>query len=240
MEHSLFSLSILPYVPCTRVSPVCLFKTDTDTFPCSHISSSTANSVAKALTAQSSTCGKTMTPLYLRHSQQIGAISMVRAKKSYQSKASIQRSWQVGGIFDIQYAEPGELDRRYSIRIQAKMFGSFMVIVKLSGPFFGVSSSMPFNISTWDLIPEDAAIMKAYSSGDARQVRDLLQFGRAGPRDVTHSNNTPLTVRCGPLNWGTGRLIIMQAAIRGGSEEIVQLLLREGADPNLPYGKYQA
>ncbi|KAI0456353.1 ankyrin repeat-containing domain protein [Xylaria acuta] len=62
--------------------------------------------------------------------------------------------------------------------------------------------------------------MNACRNGDSNKVKQLLKSRDASPNEMTPSNDTPLSI-----------------AIKGGFEEVVQLLLWEGADPNLCCGK---
>ncbi|KAK8026656.1 hypothetical protein PG991_003712 [Apiospora marii] len=65
-------------------------------------------------------------------------------------------------------------------------------------------------------------MLVACRKGDGEQVQRLLRSGAARPNDVMPKNETALS-----------------AAIRNGSDDVVQILVREGADPNLPCGQSQ-
>ncbi|KAI9898849.1 hypothetical protein N3K66_005310 [Trichothecium roseum] len=64
--------------------------------------------------------------------------------------------------------------------------------------------------------------MTACKSGDGSRVKHLLGTGLAGPNDMTLANDTPLSM-----------------AIKGGFKEVVQLLLNQGADPNITCGRFE-
>ncbi|KAF7531180.1 hypothetical protein G7054_g9125 [Neopestalotiopsis clavispora] len=82
-----------------------------------------------------------------------------------------------------------------------------------------LSSSL---ISLRGLIPHDAAIINACKTGNSTKVEQLLTSRKARPDDATLDNSTALST-----------------AIKNDQIEIVQLLLRAGADPNLPAGRLQ-
>ena len=92
-------------------------------------------------------------------------------------------------------------------------------------------SANPMGLSllseTWiglvNIIPDDAEVMKASSNGDLGAVRELLRSGKARASDTTFEYNyTPLT-----------------NAIKSGNVELVDLLLRHGANVNGLFGMYQ-
>lgn len=57
-------------------------------------------------------------------------------------------------------------------------------------------SALPsFSISTYNVVPEDAPIMKACAQGNLPRVKHLLQEGEATVDDVTPTHNSPLFVR---------------------------------------------
>ncbi|KAI1455852.1 ankyrin [Annulohypoxylon moriforme] len=138
------------------------------------------------------------------------------------SKPSIHKEWSSDNRLHIQYYKLNGKRKKQSLLLQANIYGSYMVIVQLSRPFLGTSFSIPFYISIRNLIPANSAIVEACENGDSDGVRRLLDLGVARPNDTTPDNRTLLGV-----------------AIKGGHEEIVQLLLTAGANPNLPYGNLQ-
>ncbi|KAI0435711.1 ankyrin [Xylaria telfairii] len=105
-----------------------------------------------------------------------------------------------------------------SILLQVRVCNSCMLLVRLPIPIFSGLLSVPFSLSIQKVIPADSAIINACRNGDGEQVKNLLKSKTVRPNDMTPSNDTPLGAGC---------------------EEVVQLLLREGADPNIPYGKGQ-
>ncbi|GAW23124.1 hypothetical protein ANO14919_126740 [Xylariales sp. No.14919] len=138
-----------------------------------------------------------------------------------QSGPSVYKEWSKGSTFDVQYYKLHGRTGRQSLLLRVNIYNSYIFTVQLPG-VFGIAQSVPFNISVRNLIPENAPILQACRIGNGEQVRQLLKSRNARPNDVTIDNKTPLGV-----------------AINGGFEEIVQLLLREGADPNIPCGSFQ-
>ncbi|KAI0815539.1 ankyrin [Xylaria sp. FL0064] len=134
------------------------------------------------------------------------------------SKPSCRKTWWKGSIFDVQYYRLYGRNQRQSLLFRVNIYGSYLFTVQLS-TIFSAAPSIPFNLSIRNLISDDAAILYACRIGDSEHARQLLKTRIARPNDVTLDNRTPLGV-----------------AINGGYEEIVQLLLQEGADPNAPCG----
>ncbi|KAI0966510.1 ankyrin [Xylaria arbuscula] len=138
------------------------------------------------------------------------------------SQPSIFKKWSRGKSLNIQYHELHGRNGRQSLLLRVNIYNLYAFALQLSR-FFGTEPSAPFGtISARNLVPENAAIFNACTVGDGERVRQLLKSRAARPNDVTPSNKTPLGV-----------------AINGGFEEIVQLLLLEGADPNIPCGSFQ-
>ena len=71
---------------------------------------------------------------------------------------------------------------------------------------------------TQNIISSGSDIVQACKSGDFRRVQRIFADGQARPSDVTESK------------WP-----LLDYAIEGGNSRIVQLLLDNGADPNLTY-----
>ncbi|PVH76188.1 ankyrin [Cadophora sp. DSE1049] len=71
-----------------------------------------------------------------------------------------------------------------------------------------------------NIVPDSAEIFKACKCGDALGVKQLLDSGKASPRDTTPRGSTPL-----------------RFAIESGSKSLVQLLLDSGADPDTLFGQ---
>ncbi|KAI1209711.1 ankyrin, partial [Annulohypoxylon truncatum] len=138
------------------------------------------------------------------------------------SRASVHRTWSNDNLFQIQCYKTRGKHKKHSVLLRVRISRSYMIIMQLSGPLFGVEYSVPFNISIRNIIPANAAILRACKMGDSEQLRLLFKKGSARPNDMTPDNHTLLGV-----------------AIKEGHEEVVQFLLREGADPNLPYGNFQ-
>ncbi|KAI0410233.1 ankyrin [Xylaria grammica] len=136
-----------------------------------------------------------------------------------QPGSSLYKRWSKG-TFDIQYYKLHGTTRKQSLLIRVGIYNLYIFTVQFPG-VFATAQSVPFNISIRNLIPENAPILHACRTGNVEQARQLLKSRVAQPNDVTIDNETPLSV-----------------AIEGGFEEIVQLLLREGANPNIPTGEF--
>ncbi|KAI1275181.1 ankyrin [Xylaria sp. FL0933] len=134
------------------------------------------------------------------------------------SKPSCRKTWWKGNIFGVQYYRLYGRNQRQSLLFRVNIYSSYVFTVQLS-TIPNAAPSIPFNLSIRNLISDDAAIFHACRIGDSQHVRRLLKTRIASPNDLTLDNKTPLGV-----------------AINGGFEEIVQLLLQEGADPNTPCG----
>lgn len=126
--------------------------------------------------------------------QRVAASSALAPMIRSPSKASVQKTLFDGCGFNMQYYQLSGRNQRYSFVLRAKISRSYVIFAQLSGPFFGVGSSVPFNISIRNLIPGDAEIVQACWRGDSEGVTRLFQSGSARPNDVTPSNDTPLSV----------------------------------------------
>lgn len=114
--------------------------------------------------------------------------------KSSESKVSVSVPRSRRDIFNIQFTKLEAKTRSGLLILHAKIFGSLVFVVTLSEPLLGIGFSIPSSISTLKLIAEDEDIMKACQSGDALWVKKVLQSGRPGPRVITPSGATPLSV----------------------------------------------
>ncbi|KAI1172832.1 ankyrin [Nemania sp. FL0916] len=138
------------------------------------------------------------------------------------SKPTVRKTWSTQGIIVLEYSKLSGRNEQQSLICRVNICNSYMLTVQLFRPFFGRQPVIPFNISVRNMVPSNAAIFNACRNGDVEEVRQLLKSRIAGPNDTTLEYETPL-----------------RAAIDGDCEEIVRLLLREGADPDLPSGKPQ-
>ncbi|KAI0881479.1 ankyrin [Annulohypoxylon maeteangense] len=138
------------------------------------------------------------------------------------SEIAIHKTLLKGSWFHIYYHKLSGKYRRQSVLLQARICRSYMIMVHLWRPFLGMGYSLPFNLSIRGLIPPDSEILEACKKGNSCEVRRLLSLGSTRPDDVTPDNRTLLSI-----------------AIEEGHAEIVHLLLREGADPNSPFGRYE-
>ncbi|KAJ8131145.1 hypothetical protein O1611_g2482 [Lasiodiplodia mahajangana] len=136
------------------------------------------------------------------------------------SQSYIQKDWSNSGKLDIKFRLLTRRGKMPSMLLRVKVYNSYMVTVHLFNPIVSWYLPMPLTISMQNLVPADSAIMNACREGDGHKVKQLLRSRYANPNDITLSNDTPLSI-----------------AIKKGFEELVQLLLCEGADPNLCCGK---
>ncbi|KAI1119845.1 ankyrin [Nemania abortiva] len=143
------------------------------------------------------------------------------SKRATQSRPSILKAWTKDNSFDLLYYELSGRNKKNSLLFRLNIYNTYIFTMHISR-ILGTILSLPFNISIRNLIPTNAAILSACGRGDSEQVKRLLISRAARPNDMTLDNKTPLGV-----------------AIKSGFEEIVQLLLHEGADPNLPCGRFE-
>lgn len=73
-----------------------------------------------------------------------------------------------------------------------------------------------------NVIPCDSEIIQACQLCDVKKLRKILEYREAHPNDRTPDD-----------------LTVFRYGIRTGNLEVVQLLLDHGADPNLPFGKFE-
>ncbi|KAI0890924.1 ankyrin [Annulohypoxylon nitens] len=139
------------------------------------------------------------------------------------SEVPFYRAWSNANPFHIQCYKANGKHKKQLVLLQVRISRSCLITVQFSRPFLGPERSVPLNISIQNLIPTNSAILKACEIGDSEQVRLLLKSRTARPNDMAPDNRTPLGV-----------------AIKEGHEEVVQLLLREGANPNLSSGTFQS
>ncbi|KAI1091813.1 ankyrin [Rostrohypoxylon terebratum] len=148
---------------------------------------------------------------------------LVTQRPSISPEAPVHKAWSITHPFRMQCYKTNGKHKRQSVLLHIRISRSYMISVQFSRPFFGPECSVPLNISVQNLIPTNSAILKACEIGDSDQVRLLLKSRTARPNDMTPDSRTLLGV-----------------AVKEGHEEVVQLLLREGANPDLPSGVFQS
>ncbi|RDW94877.1 hypothetical protein BP5796_00640 [Coleophoma crateriformis] len=110
---------------------------------------------------------------------------------------------------------------KYSLAFRLPIFYTFAIMgfMRLSGKWPKLHTVM---VRPRRIIQNDAAIVKACEAGDVFTIKELFTAGLAHPDDVTEENFT-----------------LLRYAIRSGHEEVVQLLLEQGAQTNLTFGEFE-
>jgi hypothetical protein len=108
--------------------------------------------------------------------------------------------------------------------------------------FDGYWPSLPrIRLRQQRIIPSDSEIILACSNGAIPRAEMILRSGDAHPNDRTPDNITVFRVSHSNVPIRLFHVLILipsQHAVRTGNRDLVKLLLKHGADPNLTFGNF--
>ncbi|KAF7533335.1 hypothetical protein G7054_g7172 [Neopestalotiopsis clavispora] len=133
--------------------------------------------------------------------------------------ASVRVAWSFNDQIELQYYKLNKRKSSRALIFRMTAYRNKLLTLQLAA-YSELKFPISCRISMRNRIPDDAAILMACKDGNADWVRMLLTSNLARTNDMTWENITPLSM-----------------AISNGHEEVVQLLLREGAEVDLPTGK---
>lgn len=132
-------------------------------------------------------------PHRLNYQQTITSeIRMVTSEHSLSN--TFHMAWTSGNGLGIQLYNLSGKRRKRSFVLQVIVARSYVIKVQSCRPICSPAWSLPFSISTRNLVPANAPILEACRNGDSERVRLLLKSRIARPDDITPDSETPLSV----------------------------------------------